>query len=103
MTQWLRRPRFAVLTPNISRSIQVCWRSNDRLDRRSRRRVNARPLRGCIPILCTPFTETNELDLDSLRREIDWVITEGADGVAALAIASEGYKLIEPERDEITL
>jgi len=64
--------------------------------------VNHRPLRGCIPILCTPFTEDNEADLDSLAREVEWVISEGATAVAALAIASEGYKLTEPERDAVT-
>jgi len=59
-------------------------------------------LRGCIPILCTPFADDGEIDLPSLVREIEWVIAEGATGVAALAIASEGYKLTESERDEIT-
>lgn len=58
-------------------------------------------LRGCIPILVTPFAEDGALDLDSLKREIDWVIAEGASGVACLAIASEGYKLTEAERDAV--
>jgi 4-hydroxy-tetrahydrodipicolinate synthase len=59
------------------------------------------PLHGCIPILVTPFTDDGSLDLDSLKREIDWVIAEGAAGVACLAIASEGYKLTEEERDAV--
>ena len=58
-------------------------------------------LRGCIPILVTPFAEDGALDLDSLGREIDFVIAEGASGVACLAIASEGYKLTEAERDQV--
>jgi 2-keto-3-deoxy-L-arabinonate dehydratase len=58
-------------------------------------------LRGCIPILITPFNEDGSLDLPGLEREIDWVIAEGAAGVACLAIASEGYKLTESERDEV--
>jgi 4-hydroxy-tetrahydrodipicolinate synthase len=58
-------------------------------------------LHGCIPILVTPFTDEGAVDLESLKREIDWVIAEGASGVACLAIASEGYKLTEAERDEI--
>jgi 2-keto-3-deoxy-L-arabinonate dehydratase len=62
---------------------------------------NGRTLRGCIPILVTPFADDGALDLDSLRREIDWVVAEGALGVACLAIASEGYKLTEGERDEV--
>jgi 2-keto-3-deoxy-L-arabinonate dehydratase len=58
-------------------------------------------LRGCIPILATPFRDDGDLDPDSLRREIDWLIAEGAAGLACLAIASEGYKLTESERDEV--
>jgi 4-hydroxy-tetrahydrodipicolinate synthase len=58
-------------------------------------------LRGCIPILCTPFHEDGSLDLASLRHEVEWVIDEGASGVAALALASEGYKLTEAERESV--
>ena len=63
--------------------------------------IKVADLRGCIPILVTPFAEDGSLDLESLRREIDWVIAEGASGVACLAIASEGYKLTEEERDAV--
>jgi 4-hydroxy-tetrahydrodipicolinate synthase len=56
-------------------------------------------LAGCIPILATPFRDDGELDEASLRREVDWLIAEGASGIACLAIASEGYKLSEAERD----
>lgn len=58
-------------------------------------------LRGCIPVLVTPFAEDDSLDRASLEREIDWVIAEGAAGVACVAIASEGYKLTEDERDAV--
>jgi 2-keto-3-deoxy-L-arabinonate dehydratase len=58
-------------------------------------------LHGCIPILVTPFAGDGSLDLESLEREIDWVLAEGASGVACVAIASEGYKLTETERDEV--
>jgi 2-keto-3-deoxy-L-arabinonate dehydratase len=64
--------------------------------------MRARRLHGCIPILCTPFLDDGGLDLESLRREIEFVLAEGASGVAALAIASEGYKLTEVERDIVT-
>src|SRR5215212_8135148 len=56
-------------------------------------------LHGCIPILITPFADDGSLDLESLEREIEWVLAEGASGVACVAIASEGYKLTEIERD----
>src|SRR5215204_4426393 len=58
-------------------------------------------LHGCIPILVTPFAEDGSLDLESLEREIDWVLAEGASGVACVAIVSEGYKLTEAERDAV--
>jgi 4-hydroxy-tetrahydrodipicolinate synthase len=58
-------------------------------------------LHGCIPILVTPFADDGSLDLQSLEREIEWVLTEGASGVACVAIASEGYKLTETERDAV--
>jgi 4-hydroxy-tetrahydrodipicolinate synthase len=58
-------------------------------------------LRDCIPILCTPFRADDTIDAESLRAQIDWVLAEGAAGVATLALASEGYKLTERERDEV--
>lgn len=58
-------------------------------------------LRGCIPILCTPFFDNGQIDVESLERQVDWVIDEGAAGVATLALASEGYKLTESERAEV--
>src|SRR4051794_21871066 len=58
-------------------------------------------LHGCIPILVTPFADDGALDLGSLEREIEWVLAEGASGVACVAIASEGYKLTEAERDGV--
>lgn len=60
-------------------------------------------LRGCIPIVATPFRDDGLVDTDSLKREIDWLIDEGAAALACLAIASEGYKLTESERDEVVV
>lgn len=56
-------------------------------------------LHGCIPILVSPFTDDGALDLDAYGPQIEWVLAEGATGVAVNAIASEGYKLTESERD----
>jgi 2-keto-3-deoxy-L-arabinonate dehydratase len=64
-------------------------------------RGESEALHGCIPILVTPFADDGSLDLESLEREIDWVLAEGAIGVACVAIASEGYKLTETERDAV--
>lgn len=59
-------------------------------------------LRDCIPILCTPFDDDDGIDAASMRAQIDWVLAEGASGVATLALASEGYKLTDRERDAVT-
>ncbi|MFM9105654.1 MAG: dihydrodipicolinate synthase family protein [Chloroflexota bacterium] len=56
-------------------------------------------LHGCIPILVSPFTVDGALDLDAFAPQVEWVLAEGASGVAVNAIASEGYKLTEAERD----
>jgi 4-hydroxy-tetrahydrodipicolinate synthase len=64
--------------------------------------VSGTELRGCIPILCTPFLVDGSIDFESLEQQVDWVIAEGASGVATLALASEGYKLTEAERDEVS-
>src|SRR5215207_4972529 len=62
---------------------------------------NGEALHSCIPILVTPFADDGSLDLESLEREIEWVLAEGASCVACVAIASEGYKLTETERDSV--
>ena len=58
-------------------------------------------LRGCLPILATPFDAKGSVDLAAMDRQIDHVLAEGANGVACNAIASEGYKLTEAERDSV--
>ncbi|CAN5658449.1 dihydrodipicolinate synthase family protein [soil metagenome] len=58
-------------------------------------------LRGCIPILCTPFHDDLSIDVQSIGTQVDWAIAEGASGVSTLALASEGYKLTEAEREVV--
>ena len=58
-------------------------------------------LRGCIPILATPFADDGALDLDGIDRQVEWLLGDGATGIACNAIASEGYKLTEAERDAV--
>jgi dihydrodipicolinate synthase/N-acetylneuraminate lyase len=53
--------------------------------------------RGVIPILQTPFTDQGVLDLDSLRRQVDFVIASGADAMAYPGFVSEWWKLDGPE------
>lgn len=58
-------------------------------------------LHGCIPIVLTPFDAQGRVDEESLRRQVDYLITGGAHGLATLALASEGYKLNDAERERV--
>lgn len=56
-------------------------------------------LRGCIPIVATPFHADGSIDERSLKAEVEWLIAGGVHGLATPAIASEGYKLSNEERE----
>ena len=58
-------------------------------------------MKGLFPILATPFDEEDRIDEEDLRREVDFVIENGAHGVG-IAFASEVVKLSEAERDVAT-
>jgi len=58
-------------------------------------------LKGVNPILPTPFTASGDLDLDSLRRLIDFQVEAGVDGVAILGFLGEAHKLAEAERRSV--
>lgn len=59
------------------------------------------PLAGVVPIINTPFTDSNELDLDSLGRLVDQGIRDGIVGCIVPAFASEVMKLTDPERKKL--
>jgi len=50
-------------------------------------------IRGIVPSLNTPFTADDAVDLDSVRRLVDWTVASGAAGMLALAVAGEGQSL----------
>lgn len=54
-------------------------------------------LKGVLPILHTPFDAQDQIDCESLRREIDWAFEQGADGVCS-AMVSEILRLTSEER-----
>jgi dihydrodipicolinate synthase/N-acetylneuraminate lyase len=56
-----------------------------------------RPLHGVLAIAHTPFTDTDEIDAAALRREVDWVFAQGADGLGT-GMVSETFKLTADER-----
>ena len=46
-------------------------------------------MKGILPSLNTPFTNSDELDLDSLSRLVEHTITSGCGGMLGLAVAGE--------------
>jgi 2-keto-3-deoxy-L-arabinonate dehydratase len=56
-------------------------------------------LRGCIPIVLTPFRDDGGIDMDSLERQVEFIISSDVHGLATPALASEGFKLTDSERD----
>jgi 4-hydroxy-tetrahydrodipicolinate synthase len=58
-------------------------------------------LAGVFPVISTPFTNDDELDLDSLRHEIDWLIDHEVAGLT-IAMVSEVLRLSEAERRALT-
>lgn len=61
----------------------------------------ARQLRGVLPILHVPFLDDDQFDLASLRREIDWIYSLGANGIGT-GMVTELLRLTSEERLELT-
>lgn len=57
-------------------------------------------LRGVLPILHTPFDARDNIDRDSLARQIDWAFGLGVNGVCS-AMVSEILRLTADERNEL--
>src|SRR5262245_22035282 len=58
--------------------------------------------RGVFPVVPTTFTDAGELDLDSQRRCLDFMIDAGPDGLCILANLSEQFALSDDERETLT-
>ncbi|MGA7836153.1 MAG: dihydrodipicolinate synthase family protein [Acidimicrobiales bacterium] len=65
------------------------------------RRIARSPVSGVLPVFQTPFDQHGDVDVSSLRREIDWLLDEEADGVV-FAMVSEVLRLSSRERDAVT-
>jgi 4-hydroxy-tetrahydrodipicolinate synthase len=61
----------------------------------------SKPWRGVFTIPCTPFDETGKLDVDSLRREVEFCLEAGAHGIVAPVNASEFWTLSDEERKTV--
>ena len=57
---------------------------------------------GLFPVVPTTFNESGELDLDSQRRCIDFMIDAGSNGLCILANFSEQFLLSDEEREVLT-
>jgi dihydrodipicolinate synthase/N-acetylneuraminate lyase len=57
---------------------------------------------GVFPVVPTTFTETGQLDLESQKRCIDFMIDAGSNGICILANFSEQFLLSDEERELLT-
>lgn len=58
-------------------------------------------LKGVCPILPTPFDENNNIDIQSLKRMISFLLESGVSGIALFGNASEAFALTQVEKDLI--
>ena len=61
----------------------------------------SRPIQGVLPVAHTPFTDDDQIDWDSLRRQIDWAFDLGVNGFCT-GMVSELLRLTAAERVELT-
>lgn len=59
-----------------------------------------KPLQGVLPVLHTPLTESETIDIPTLHKEIDWAFETGAHGVV-VAMVSEVLRLGYHRRKEL--
>ena len=58
-----------------------------------------RPYRGVFPVVPTTFTASGELDLESQKRCVDFMIDAGSHGLCILANFSEQFVLSDDDRE----
>lgn len=58
-------------------------------------------IKGVCPIIATPFTESGEVDYDSMRELMRVLVAGGCHGLTLFGIAGEYYKLSEDECKEM--
>ncbi len=55
-------------------------------------------LNGIVGVMNTPFTDDNEIDFDSIKRYVNYVVECGGVGILVTAMAGEVNKLSIEER-----
>lgn len=58
-------------------------------------------LQGVFPIVATTFSDDGSLDPDSQRRLVNFLLEQGAHGLGLFGLASEGYTLLQEEREQL--
>jgi len=53
---------------------------------------------GVLPPVCTPFTESGDVDTESLRRLLDFHLSAGMHGIFLLGTSSETTLLSDRQR-----
>ncbi|MFV0301510.1 MAG: dihydrodipicolinate synthase family protein, partial [Paracoccus sp. (in: a-proteobacteria)] len=53
--------------------------------------------KGSLPALVTPFTPDGELDLDTLKKLVDWHVAEGSHGLVPVGTTGESPTLSHDE------
>jgi 2-keto-3-deoxy-L-arabinonate dehydratase len=61
-----------------------------------------KPYKGVFPVVPTTFTESGELDLESQKRCIDFMLDAGSNGICILANFSEQFVVSDQEREILT-
>ena len=57
-------------------------------------------LHGVLPIVQTPFLDSDEIDFATLAREVEWALAQGIDGLGT-GMVSELLKLTAGERQAL--
>ncbi|AUH35159.1 4-hydroxy-tetrahydrodipicolinate synthase [Paracoccus tegillarcae] len=57
--------------------------------------------KGSIPALVTPFTSDGELDLDTLKKLVEWHIEQGSNGLAPVGTTGESPTLSHDEHRRV--
>ena len=60
-------------------------------------------IKGICPIIAAPFTDSGEVDYESLEKLVKHLINGGCGAVTLFGIAGEYYKLSDEEREKMTL
>lgn len=65
-------------------------------------KVTRETLHGAIPAVVTPFTESGEIMKDAFVQLVDWLISQGANGICVAGDNGESWSLSAAERTMLT-